>query len=151
MPRVLDFVTHSETTKRRGLTYQFTPKHHGGKDNKGQAQWLPSLTFEEEFSIFDHADKHDLSDDSGRLYGILRQPEEDVRILGTRDEQVAEFPVARKGEAWHGYPVYPLASSESTGRGGETGKPEKVVFQKMEEVGLLSKSERRRLMGGKHI
>src|SRR6266851_1964149 len=146
MPIVLDYVTHSVTTKHRGLSYQFTPKHHGGPGHQGQAQWLPKLTLEEEFSVFDSAVEHDLSDEDGRLYGILKTREIGVQFLGTRDEQVAEFPVAREGEAWHGYPGYPLANTEAPRRGGEAGKPAKVVFVKMERVGLLSKQQRARLM-----
>jgi len=59
MPIVLDFVTHPVTTKTRGLSYQFTPKHHGGQGHQGQAQWLPSLSLDEEFSVFDLAVEHD--------------------------------------------------------------------------------------------
>jgi hypothetical protein len=151
MPIVLEIITHPQTTSRRGLSYQFTPKHHGGPGGKGQAQWLSTLTFEQEFSVFDSADSHDLSDDDGRLYGILKSAEGEVQFLGTRDEQVAVFPSAREGEVWHGYPVYPLAIDESAGRGGETGKPPKSVFQKMEREGLLSKTECKRLIKGKHI
>ncbi len=151
MPIVLDFVIHPATTKSRGLSYQFTPKHHGGSGHQGQAQWLPNLTLEEEFSVFDSADEHDLADDDGRLYGLLKTPGKGVQNLGTRDEQVAEFPVARANEAWHGYPVYPLANTEATGRGGQAAKPAKTVLLKMERVGLLSRQQRKFLMKGKHI
>jgi hypothetical protein len=150
MPIILDYETHPATTQRRGLSYQFTPKHHGGQGHQGQAQWLPSLTREEEFSVFDSANEHDLADEDGRLYGLLRTAEDEVQFLGTRDEQVAEFPVARTGEAWHGYPVYPLANPEAPRRGGEAGKPPKAVFLKMESAGLLSQQQRKRLMKGKY-
>jgi hypothetical protein len=151
MPTVLEVVVHSVPTRRRGLSYQFTPKHHGGPGHQGQAQWLATITVEQEFGVFNIADELDLSDETRRLYGILRVPELGVQFLGTRDEQIATFPAAREGESWHGYPVYPLASGEAQGRGGESGKPAKVVFEKMRRAGLLSEVERRRLMKGKHV
>jgi hypothetical protein len=101
--------------------------------------------------VFDLADFHDLSDVDGCLYGVLRTAEGEVQFLGTRDEQLAEFPVARVGEAWHGYPVYPLANAQAHGRGGAAGRPAKSVFAKMQREGVLSRTECRRLMKGKHI
>jgi hypothetical protein len=148
MPILAMDEVHQEVTRRNGYRYQFTRKHHGA-DPKA-AQWLPSLSLADEFSVFNLADEHELSDEDGRLYGILRTPVEGVQFLGTRDEQVAEFPVASGNEAWHGYPVYPLANEQATGRGGQAGRPAKAVFQKMEGVGLLSKQERKRLMKGKY-
>jgi hypothetical protein len=68
MPTLTEVVVHGRRTTRREYQYQFTPKHHGA--NASAAQWLPELSLDEEFDIFDAADEHDLSDDDGRLYGV---------------------------------------------------------------------------------
>ena len=54
---------------RRNLQYEFTTKHHGG--NKAAARWLPDLSLDEEFSVFDLADFRELADEDGALYGLL--------------------------------------------------------------------------------
>src|SRR4051794_19996466 len=98
---------HPHRTRRSGQQYFFYDKHHRAGHSE-DAQWLPDMTRVEEFAVFDLADFHDLSDDKGDLYGLHLSPEGMVMYLGTRDEQVAEFPVAREGHAWHGYPVWPI-------------------------------------------
>jgi hypothetical protein len=148
MPTLTTIEVHATPTHRSGLTYQFTPKHHGAEATA--AQWLPSLSLAEEFAVFDLADQHDLSDADGRLYG-LRPAEGGLGTLGTWDQQVAEFPTARDGELWHGYPLYPLVEFGPKNRRGERGRPAKVVFDKMVEAGLITRGQRRRLLGGKHI
>jgi hypothetical protein len=118
MPTLATIVVHDEATGRSGYRYQFTPKHHGhGEDFDGQ--WMPSLTLAEEFAVFDAADQHDLSDDDGRLYGVQPNGSGSLRFLGTDHQQIAEFPFAREGEPWHGYPSYPLSEK------GEKGRPAK--------------------------
>src|SRR5437899_1758442 len=106
MASVTENRLHGQTTSRRQLQYEFTPKHHGG--DKNAARWLSELTFEEEFSIFDLADFNEISDDAGNMYGILRDVNDKIRHIGVWNEQMAEFPSKREGEVWHGYPVYPL-------------------------------------------
>src|SRR5438105_1295963 len=106
MPTLTAVVVHDAVTRRSGYRYQSTPKHHGG--DRDAAQWLPSLSLEEEFAVFNGADEHELSDHDGNLYGVRPDGEGGLRYLGTQHQQVAEFPVARAGEAWHGYPLYPL-------------------------------------------
>lgn len=148
MPTLPNVEIYDEVTKRNGHRYQFTPKHHGA--DKSAAQWLPGLSLTQEFSVFDLADEHELSDDRGRLYGLLMTADAGVQFIGTRNEQIAEFPVARQDEPWHGYPVYPLATADAGGRGGQAGRPAKAVLVRMEQVGLLSAQQRKRLMRGKY-
>jgi hypothetical protein len=142
MPTLYEIREHSTVTRGRGLRYLFTPKHHGAVLDA--AQWLPSLSFEEEFAVFDDADVHELRDDDGNLYGVRREAEGSLSYIGTRKEQVAEFPVARDGEAWHGYPVYPLTEM------GQRHRPDRSVFNRMVEAGLINRSQRRRLLKGNH-
>ena len=54
MPSIQNVAQHDDQTARRTLTYEFTPKHHGG--NATASCWLTALTLIEEFEIFDRAD-----------------------------------------------------------------------------------------------
>src|SRR3954454_3274699 len=56
---------------------------------------------------------------------------------------------ARPGQAWHGYPLWPLHRRDSTGR-VRLPAP-RVALQRMEEVGWLTSAQRRRLLGVKPI
>jgi hypothetical protein len=138
---------HPVPTRRSGHRYLFYDKHHG-RGGSDAAQWLPSLTQQEEFDIFDTADEHEFSDDRGWLYGIGRDGEGNVLALGTWGQQVAEFPQARAEEAWHGYPLWPLKKLGPQNRKGERQRPSKRVFLRMEEAGLLTSRDRKRLYKG---
>jgi hypothetical protein len=148
MPTLAEIVIHGQPTRRSGYRYQFTPKHHGG--DPGAAQWLPALTLEEEFVVFDGADEHELSDEDGRLYGVLRDAEGRLRDLGTWQQQVAEFPRANEGVPWHGYPIWAVNAEAPANRSGEKVRPAKDVFGKMERAGLITARERKRLYKGDH-
>jgi hypothetical protein len=147
MPTLSDVFVHDGETTRSGYRYQPTPKHHGQDPNA--AQWLPALTLDEEFAIFDAADEHELADEEGNLYGVQREGDS-LRYIGSWHEQVAEFPFARDGETWHGYPVYPLVDEGPEKLRGERSRPAGMVFSKMVHAGLISRSQRRRLMKGDH-
>jgi len=71
MPKVTKITLYSEKTVNK-REYIFTPKHHHGKGSKGQANWLLELTLREEFWVFAEADRHDYSNDKGKLYGCSR-------------------------------------------------------------------------------
>jgi hypothetical protein len=146
MPTLATVILHDTVTNRSHYQYQFTPKHHGADANA--AQWLPSLSLEEEFAVFDAADEHEISDDLGRLYGVQADGEDGLRYLGTWNQQVAEFPRAREGEAWHGYPLYPLKELGPEDRRGEKNRPAKEVFDGLVHAGLITLRQRRRLMKG---
>jgi hypothetical protein len=148
MPTLANVVVHGQVTGRSSYRYQFTPKHHGADPNA--AQWLPSLSLEEEFAVFNGADEHELSDGEGNLYGVRRDDEGELLYVGTWNQQVAEFPVSRAEEAWHGYPLYPLVEMGPENRRGQKGRPEAAVFTQMVRAGVISRSQRRRLMKGDH-
>ncbi len=140
---------HPVPTQRSGYRYFFYIKHHGG--DRGAAQWNPSLGPEEEFSVFDSADLHELSDERGWLYGIGRDAGGGMLELGTWGQQVAEFPLARPDEFWHGYPLWPLNEDGPDNRKGEQYRPSRDVFRRMEEANLLTSRERKRLYKGDHV
>ena len=148
MPTLTTVVVHGTLTARSNYQYQFTPKHHGADTNA--AQWLPGLSLEEEFSVFDEADVHELSDEDGNLYGVLRDEKGSLRYIGTWNQQVAEFPVARASEVWHGYPLYPLVELGPENRRGEKGRPGKNLFDMMARTGMITRRQRRRLLKGDH-
>ena len=138
MPTLATVVVHGAVTARNNYQYQFTPKHHG--TDKKAAQWQPSLTLDEEFAVFNEADQHNLADAVGNLYGTERIGTDDLRILGTRGEQVAKFPVTAHNQAWHGYPAWPLAPSN---RAGDDMKPTKAVLDQMQAHGIITKRGRK--------
>jgi hypothetical protein len=127
----------------------FTAKHHGAI--KSAAQWLPALSEDDEFASFDGADELQLSDEDGHLYGALSDGTESLRYLGIYQEQVAEFPYAAEGAPWHGYPVWALNDDGPPNRRNQKHRPAKQVFNRMVEVGLITRAMCTRLMGGHHV
>ena len=132
---------HPERTRRSNFEYLFTDKHHGGDRNA--ARWSPELSEAQEFSVFDEADWHELSNSEGWLFGVLRL-ESDLSVLGTKGELVAGFDPGNGQQPWHGYPVYPLKS------GDQKGRPEKVVFARMVQIGMITLREKKRLLKARH-
>lgn len=138
---------HPDAT-RNGKRYLFSAKHHGHDPNA--SRWLPALSRDEEFSVFDTADFHIVRDERGWLYGVRIGSSGDVLELGTWGQQVAEFPLARPSEPWHGYPLWPLKEVGSSNRRGEKHRPPKGVFVRMEAEGLIRTRDRKRLQKGDH-
>jgi hypothetical protein len=106
------------------------------------------MTHDEEFAVFDLADLHDLSDEKGDLYGLRLGPEGTIMSLGTREEQVAEFPVAPEGHAWHGYPAWPIMRLDRDKKERKNPAPREALA-KMKEAGLITEKQRKRLARGK--
>lgn len=140
---------HPERTRKRQYSYQFTAKHHGG-GKPDDARWSEEVSRDEEFSVFDEADDQDIFDEGGRFYGVLRNAEGELRDLGTWQQQLAEFPRTNEGVPWHGYPIWALNELAPPNRSGQKGRPAKAVFQKMEEAGLITARQRKRLYKGDH-
>jgi hypothetical protein len=149
MPRVLAVTQHPVATQVNGLHYEFTPKHHHGPDSRDQAQWLLELRFEEEFSIFDEADVVGISIGRGDKYGVLRDRDGDLRFLGDGDEQVAKFPYRRSGN-WHGYPCWVISPQAPPNRRRQQMFPPKEVYDRLNELGVISEEQRDRLKRGEH-
>jgi hypothetical protein len=150
MPIVQTNTEHPQRTRRNQLRYQFTTKHHGGPGSKGdQAQWIDSLTFAEEFSIFDDTDFFEILDAKGNLYGVMREPNGDLRDIGTRQEQLAKFQRPRSGP-WHGYPCWVINKSGRSNRRKQKMFPPKQVFHLLQMAGLISEEQRDRLKRGDH-
>ncbi len=70
-------------------------------------------------------------------------------MLGTREEQVAEFPVPQGDYPWHGYPVWPVTRLEHDRTERKYGAPHEAV-REMTESGLITENQRKRLVKGKH-
>jgi len=150
-----DCPPHDELTRRSQLAYCFSVKHHR-HDDRDDAQWALDLTGPEEFAIFDLADFHDLSDPEAakrNLYGLRIGPGGLILDLGTRHQQVAGFPEAHPNQPWHGYPLWPLRRwvPGPANRMAQAMRPPKVVFERMEAAGLLSRTQRKRLFKGDHL
>ena len=106
------------------------------------------MSHDEEFSIFDDADFLNLCDEDGKLYGLLPHDDGSLRLIGTWFQQIAEFPVASAGSPWHGYPVWPVSGAAPANRAGQNMRPARLVLQKMEAAGLITKKQRKLLMKG---
>ncbi|MBX9582200.1 MAG: hypothetical protein K2X87_17990 [Gemmataceae bacterium] len=148
VPTILVEEDFPRPTHRSGLVYRFTPKHHDGHDPDA-ARWLPELTRDEEFGVFELADDRAIADDDGNLYGLLRGVDGDLRDLGTWEQVIAEFPFARPGEPWHGYPVWPVNGSAPEHRRGQVCRPATEAFDRLFDAGLISRGEKKRLRSGK--
>jgi hypothetical protein len=148
MPVIRENREHDVTTQRSGYRYLFTVKHHGG--DKYAGQWRLEMTFAQEFSIFDLADLHDLADDRGRLYGVWRDADGELLDLGTWGEQVAEFQTGGEDQPWHGYPKWAINEEGPKNRQQEKLRPGRAVFNRMVAVGLITYSQRQRLLKGDH-
>lgn len=136
-------------TRRSEYSYFFYDKHHGCGSSDA-SQWIGGLTDPEEFAIFDRADNFELSDEQGNLYGLRLGPEGEILVLGTWDQQIAEFPRSRSSQPWHGYPLWPSRSGP-VNRQKQEIRPPKHVFVQMEHVGLLTERQRKRLQKGEHL
>src|SRR5437016_1851091 len=78
---------HHVPTRRSGYHYQFYDKHHG-RGAPDVARWLPSMSHDEEFTVFDTADLHDISDERGWIYGVRpRDGAGEIPDLGTWGQQ----------------------------------------------------------------
>lgn len=150
MPRLQENINHDAETQRSHYRYQFTTKHHGGAGSAGEAQWQPSLELADEFAIFELADTHEIADLRGNLYGIHRLAGGALADVGTWQQQIAKFPVARPGEPWHGYPLFPIGKAGPEELRGGRCEPEKSVFATLERTGLITKRQRKRLQKGDH-
>jgi hypothetical protein len=140
---------HPDPTQRSGHRYLFYEKHHG-RGGPDAAQWLPDLSRDDEFAVFNAADLHDISDERNWLYGVRIDADGKVLFLGTAGQQIAEFPFARPNEPWHGYPHWPLKDAGPENRRGEKLRPSKSVFLKLEAANLLTTRDRKRLFRRKH-
>ena len=137
---------HPQTTRRRHLSYMFHPKHHGG-DSRA-SRWCSDVKDAEEFSVFDLGDFHDIADERANLFGVLRGSDGFLRMIGLWNEQIGEFPFARPGENWHGYPCWSLNEMAPQNRRNPNLKPGRIVFDKLLERGLITEQERKRLING---
>jgi len=82
---------------------------------------------------------------------VLRDEAGHIPDLGTWGQQIAEFPLARSNDPWHGYPLWPLGEEGPENRKGEKGRPSKSVFLGMEALGLITHRERKKLYKGDHL
>jgi hypothetical protein len=142
-------IEHPTRTQRSQHRYLFTAKHHGG--DKNAAMWLPEISRNTEFSIFDLADLRQIADRRGWLYGVLVDEGGEQQIIGTWDEQVAEFQPGSSPEApWHGYPQWALDKTGPPNRRTQHNCPEKGVFNQMVAAGMINRLQRKRLLTGRH-
>lgn len=143
---------HPVHTARSRLTYCFTLKHHGA-GSPSDSRWLPELSRDEKFGVFDMVDRLDLSDDEGNLHGIRVRTggsRTEILPLGTRYELIARF--WEQGVShWHGHPLWPILQRGATNRSRQGYVPPRRVFERMVQANVLSAIQARRLKTGHHI
>jgi hypothetical protein len=140
---------HPRRTDRSGFRYFFYDKHHG-RGGPQASQWLSEITDDEEFPIFDTADRLELADEPGNLYGVLADEQGEIRQIGTLAEQVAKFPVQRPNDPWHGYPFYPVSADRNVRRAPPSRHLARGVLHQMLDVGLLNPHQYKRLKKGQN-
>jgi len=74
-----------------------------------------------------------------------------MRVIGTWYQQLAEFPVQVDGVIWHGYPIWPINELTPENRRGEKCRPTKRVFNRLFEVGVITRQQRKRLGKGEPV
>lgn len=139
---------HPDITRNHGYQYGFHPKHHlPGRPASRAAQWSGAISRDQEFAIFDEADFHDLLDEDGNLFGLLREGGE-IAFLGTLDQQIAFFPLARPNEIWHGYPLANISRQATNPRPPIRVIPTSVLSTMVDKKQLDS-TDMGRLLRGK--
>ncbi|MEX2188144.1 MAG: hypothetical protein WD875_15160 [Pirellulales bacterium] len=128
----------------------FHPKHHVG-GLRTIAQWARGISRNEEFGIFDTADRLEVADEAGNLFGVLRGENGRICTLGAWDEQIAFFPCTPANEAWHGYPLFPVNKGLSKSKPPPSRPVPLAVFRRMTVAGLLKEDETKRLARGRHL
>ncbi|MGO9598098.1 MAG: hypothetical protein ACLP7Q_08910 [Isosphaeraceae bacterium] len=139
---------HPVATDKNHYRYFFYGKHHAQHESD-EAQWLRQLWGDPEFQIFNQADKFDILGENGDLFGLRRDAQGRVLPLGTRGEEVAEFPRARENDAWHGYPMWPISRKDPEGR--QRLPVPRAALKRMVEIGWLTKGQSKRSQAGKRI
>jgi len=137
-------------TNPKGYRYYFHPKHHGGGSST-DSRWKPDITRREEFTIFEISVRLDLSDDRGNLYNVRKGADKTVLELGMFHEQLARFWKPSGDHAWHGHPLWPVSAGWATNRGKEAHRPDRSVFRKLVEQGVLTEQQSYRLNSGRNI
>ena len=138
---------HPHPTRRHRYRYFFYDKHHSWAGPE-EARWSLDITEVEEFGIFSQADDLELTDAQGRhLYGVRSGPEGTLLPLGTRSQQVAKF--HDSGPHWHGFPLAPLERNPDPPHPPVRAVPPEVL-DRMVIAMLLTKTQRKRLLKGKH-
>jgi hypothetical protein len=136
-------------TQRSGFRYFFYDKHHG-RGGENVSQWRPEITDEEEFQIFDDADRLELADETGNLYGVLSDDNGQIRVIGTLQQQVAKFPVQRATDPWHGYPFYPVSADRHVRQPPPNRHMPREVLRRMLDVEALTRRQYKRLRKGQN-
>lgn len=140
-----------QLTNPLGYRYYFHPKHHGA-GHPSVSRWRPDISREEEFRIFEIAAYLDLADTDGDLYNVRKAGDGTILELGVFHEQIARFwkPSVPTG-AWHGHPLWPVRAGGPSNLAKQANRPDKLVFEKLVEQGVLSKIQSYRLNNGKLI
>jgi hypothetical protein len=128
-----------------GYSYKFHHKHHfPSRPSEIQSVWRRDVTRHEEFGMFAEADRLDLRDEGGDFYNVLKDGTT-YRTIGELGEQLAKFWEALPPKEAHGFPLWPIQTSE------RRDCPPKTALQRMVEVHIITEKEKVRLSNGRHL
>jgi hypothetical protein len=146
-PPKRDYRVHP-VKSHKGHTYKFIDKHRNCSKSD-HACWLKCITRDIEFSLFQHAETGDYSDDDENFYNVHKEGEEYIEI-GTRHELLAIFWNPHSNAEWHGHPVWPVKTREDYNRKNQGYRPPKTIMQKMVAKARMSERDADRILRGDH-
>lgn len=135
---------YPDPTRRNGYLYLMTPKHHGAG---GPTASCWSLVPVDEFRVFDDGDFHRIVDYKGKIYGVLRVGEE-LRSIGTWQQEVAVFYPPSPPGRWHGHPLFPVRAAAPDSLKESRMKPSKAVLTLLHKASLITLVQWKRLAKG---
>lgn len=142
-----DFRVH-HVRSVNGFAYKFVDKHH--HPPKGDhACWLKAVSRNDEFGLFNDADRSNLSDECGNLYNVSKHGDEYLEI-GTRHELLAIFWNPHSASEWHGHPLWPIRVKGSFNRKNEQYRPPHSAMQRMVEEARMSERDAARILRGQY-
>jgi hypothetical protein len=116
-----------------GKMYQSIIKHRDS--NPSEAQWLSTISPQDEYALFDTADQSQWLDASGDYWSLRI----DRKVLGAEGERISKHPnPSNILVPWHGYPASPA-------RRGGGDKPARTIIEAWLSAQLINRSFAKRL------
>lgn len=144
--QVMDPFVHPERT-HKGQSYKFHPKHHyPSREDSGI--WKRSISRDQEFMMFQDAETNEFSDESGNLFNVLKDEDNEFVTIGTKYEVVSKFWNPQPNTEWHGFPMWPIKTKLPTNRSKPVYGPSSEILKKMVDAEKITERDKARLLRG---